>query len=50
MPEEKKPVGREQYFCPYCFRMTFEASALKGDWVFCEFCGVEIARKDLVKQ
>jgi hypothetical protein len=30
--------------------MSFDASAAKGEWVYCEFCGVDIECKDLVKQ
>jgi len=48
--QQKKPVARDQYFCPYCFQMTFEPSAITGDWVFCEVCGVDVECKDLVKQ
>jgi hypothetical protein len=51
MPEEeKKPVSREKYFCPYCFQMTFEASVLKEYSVYCEICGVEVECKELVKE
>ena len=49
-PEQEKPVGREVRFCPYCFQMTFEVSEVKGDYIFCEICGVDVEVKDLVKQ
>ena len=49
-PEQEKPVGREVRFCPYCFQMTFEVSQVKGDYIFCEICGVDVEVKELVKQ
>jgi len=48
--EQEKPVGRDERFCPYCFQMTFEVSEVKGDYIFCEICGVDVEVKDLVKQ
>lgn len=51
MPEEKeKHTGREVRFCPYCFQMTFEVTDIRGDYVFCEICGVDVEVKDLVRQ
>ncbi len=49
-PDKDKPIGREVRFCPYCFQMNFEVSEIKGEWIFCEICGVDIEVKDLVKQ
>ena len=49
-PEQEKPVSREVRFCPYCFQMTFEVSELKGDYIFCEICGVDVEVKELVRQ
>ena len=48
-PEAEKSTGGEVRFCPYCFQMTFELSQIKGEWIFCEICGVDIEVKDLVK-
>lgn len=50
MVEEDKPIGRDPRFCPYCFQMSFEMSEIKGEFVFCEICGVDIEVKELVKQ
>lgn len=50
MPEEEKPIGHEVRFCPYCFLMAFEPSEIKGDWIFCEICGVDVEVKELVSQ
>ncbi len=49
MPEDL-PVGYNVRFCPYCFQMSFDMSEVKGDFVFCEICGVDVEVKELVKQ
>jgi len=49
MPQEEKPAGPDIRFCPYCFQMSFDVSEIKGDWIFCEFCGVDVEVKELVK-
>lgn len=48
--EKEKPIGRDLRFCPYCFQMAFEVSEIKGEWIFCEICGVDIEVKELVRQ
>ncbi len=51
MPEEEeRPDGGELRFCPYCFQMAFEVSRIRGDYIFCEICGVDVEVKELVKQ
>jgi hypothetical protein len=51
MAEEKdESAGRELRFCPYCFQMAFQASEIRGEYVFCEICGVDVEVKELVKQ
>ncbi len=49
MPEDQ-PVGHNVRFCPYCFQMSFDLSEVKGEFVFCEICGVDVEVKELVKQ
>lgn len=49
-PGKDKPADHEVRFCPYCFQMNFRVSEIKGEWIFCEICGVDIEVKDLVKQ
>ena len=49
MPEEM-PVGRDIRFCPYCFQQMFDMSETKGDWVYCDMCGIDVEVKELVKQ
>ena len=48
--DEQKVVGSEIRFCPYCFQMSFNLKEVKGAWVFCEICGVDVEVKELVKQ
>jgi hypothetical protein len=49
MPEER-PFGRDMRFCPYCFQQAFDVSELKGEWVYCEICGIDVELKELIKQ
>ena len=48
--DEKKVAGPDIRFCPYCYQMSFNVVEVKGDWVFCEICGVDVEVKELVKQ
>ncbi len=50
MAEEEKAVSHDVRFCPYCFQMSFDLSEIKGDYIFCEICGVDVEVKELVKQ
>jgi len=48
--DEEDLAGHDIRFCPYCFLMSFNMKEIKGGWVFCEYCGVDVEAKELVKQ
>ena len=50
MAEQEWTAGQDVRFCPYCFSMSFQMSDVKGEFVFCEMCGVDVEVKELVKQ
>lgn len=49
MADEWEPK-RDVRFCPFCFQQVFDMSETKGDWVYCEMCGIDIEVKELVKE
>ena len=49
MSEEAEFI-RDVRFCPYCFQQFFDMSETKGEWVYCEMCGIDVEVKELVKQ
>ncbi len=50
MASDEETPRSDVRFCPYCFLMSFDMREVKGPWVFCEYCGVDIEVKELVKQ
>jgi hypothetical protein len=49
MPEEPEFI-RDMRFCPYCYQQSFDMSETRGEWVYCEMCGIDVEVKELVKQ
>ena len=35
-------------FCPYCGMISFELSGEEEEFVYCEYCGVDVEVKELI--
>ncbi len=39
---------KETRFCPYCGMSSFELSGEEGEFVYCEYCGIDVGVRELI--
>lgn len=39
---------KETRFCPYCGMSSFELSGEEGEFVYCEYCGIDVEIQELI--